>query len=73
MHEQTVVVLPPTTFLSLPCQACVESQVEADQAVVPVRLRLDQELAWVTCARGHKIRVIRAGRAAFEEATSPLW
>ncbi len=72
-QEQTVVVLPRTTLLSLPCQACVERQVEAHQATVSVRLRLDQDLAWVTCDRGHRIRVIRAGRAQFEEATQPLW
>ena len=73
MSGQTVLVLPPTTLLSLPCQACVERQVEAEHALVQARLRLDQDLAWVECERGHRIRLIRAGRAVFEEATQPLW
>ena len=36
-------------------------------------LRLEHDLGWTTCPRGHQIRVIRAGAGVHAEPTTPLW
>jgi hypothetical protein len=72
-YDQTVVLLPTISGISVVCQVCVELEPDAEPVAVPARLRLDEDLGWASCPRGHRIRLIRAGRAVFEEATSPLW
>jgi hypothetical protein len=75
VHEQTVVVLARATAFTVVCQACAEGAPadEYAQLTAAGRLRLEQDLGWTTCPRGHRIRVIRAGAAVPAEATSPLW
>jgi hypothetical protein len=73
--EQTVVVLARATAFTVLCQACAERSTGEEYAELVARgtLRLDQDLGWTTCQRGHRIRAIRAGAAVPVEATSPLW
>jgi hypothetical protein len=75
VREQTVVVLARATAFTVVCQACAELEPGAEYALVTAQgsLRLEQDLGWTTCPRGHRIRVIRAGAAVPAEATSPLW
>ena len=74
-YEQTVVVLARATAFTVVCQACAELQPDAEFAGLTAQgsLRLEQELGWTTCPRGHRILVILAGAAVPAEATSPLW
>ena len=68
--EQTVVLLGRATAFTAVCDACVAQQLaELDDdswigAGVSGSLELDRDRGWATCARGHRIRVIRAGRSA---------
>jgi hypothetical protein len=75
VREQTVVVLARATAFTVVCQACAELEPSAEygQLTAQGALRLDQDLGWTTCHRGHRIRVIRAGVGVPAEATSPLW
>jgi hypothetical protein len=75
VYEQTVVVLARATAFTVVCQACVELDTLAEYVGQTAHgtLRLEQDLGWTTCPRGHRIRVIRAGAAVTAEATSPLW
>jgi hypothetical protein len=75
MYEQTVVLLARTTAFTVVCQACAELDSSGEYAGQTAQgaLRLEQDLGWTTCPRGHRIRVIRAGGAVAAEATSPLW
>jgi hypothetical protein len=75
MYEQTVVLLARTTAFTVVCQACAELEPGAEYAQLSAQgsLRLEQDVGWTTCPRGHRIRVIRAGAAVPAEATSPLW
>jgi hypothetical protein len=75
MYEQTVVLLSRTTAFTVVCQACVELDARGEYVGQTAQgaLRLEQDLGWTTCPRGHRIRVIRAGGAVAAEATSPLW
>ena len=75
MYEQTVVLLARTTAFTVVCQACSELDARGDHVghTAQGTMRLEQDLGWTTCARGHRIRVIRAGAARAVEATSPLW
>jgi hypothetical protein len=75
VYEQTVVVLARATAFTVVCQACTELDPGAEFAQLTANgtLRLEQEVGWTTCPRGHRIRVIRAGAEAPVEATSPLW
>ena len=75
VREQTVVVLARATAFTVVCQACAELEPSAEYGQLTAQgvLRLDQDLGWTTCPRGHRIRVIRAGAAVAAEATSPLW
>jgi hypothetical protein len=68
--EQTVVLLGRATGFTAVCDACVEEQL-ADLlddswagAAVSGRLDLEHDRGWASCPRGHRIRVIRAGRSA---------
>ena len=74
-YEQTVVVLSRATAFTVVCQACAEIEPGAEYTQVTAQgaLRLEQDLGWTSCPRGHRIRVIRAGAAVPAEATSPLW
>jgi hypothetical protein len=72
-YEQTVVLLPTISGVSVACQACVEREPELPHEPVFARMRLEDDLGWASCPKGHPIRLIRAGRVVFEEATSPLW
>ncbi len=73
--EQTVVVLARATAFTVVCEACAELEPHAEYAGITAQgaLRLDHDLGWTTCRRGHRIRVIRAGGTVAAEATSPLW
>jgi hypothetical protein len=68
--EQTVVLLGRATRFTALCDACVAEQLaELDDdswigTSVSGSLELDRDRGWATCAHGHRIRVIRAGRSA---------
>jgi hypothetical protein len=70
VEEQTVVLLGRTTGFTAVCDACVEEQLAEllnDSwvgATVSGSLDLDHDRGWVSCARGHRVRVIRAGSSA---------
>jgi hypothetical protein len=64
--EQTVVLLGRTTSFTALCEACQE-ELLADLleeswlgARVSGVLRLEDDHGWATCARGHRVRLIRA-------------
>jgi hypothetical protein len=73
--EQTVVLLSRMTAFTVVCQACAELEPQAEYAGLTAQgtLRLEHDVGWTTCPRGHRIRVIRAGAPVATEATSPLW
>jgi len=75
IYEQTVVVLARATAFTVVCQTCAELQPDAEYTGVTAQgmLRLEHDVGWTTCPRGHRIRVIRAGAAVAAEATTPLW
>jgi hypothetical protein len=75
MYEQTVVLLARTTAFTVVCQACADLDARGEHVAHTAQgvMRLDQDLGWTTCPRGHRIRVIRAGAGVHAEATSPLW
>jgi hypothetical protein len=75
MHEQTVVLLARTTAFTIVCQACADLDAGGEHLGRTAQglLRLEHDLGWTECPRGHRIRVIRAGAAVAAEATSPLW
>ena len=75
VDEQTVVVLARATAFTVVCQACAELEPLSEYAGLTAHgaLRLEDDLSWTTCPRGHRIRVIRAGSAGTVEATTPLW
>ena len=75
MYEQTVVLLARTTAFTVVCQACAELDQRGEHVAHTAQgaLRLEQDLGWTNCPRGHRIRVIRAGAGRAVEATSPLW
>jgi hypothetical protein len=66
--EQTVVLLGRMTSFTAVCEACVDEQLAGllDEAWIGARvsgaLELEDDLGWATCARGHRVRLIRAGR-----------
>jgi hypothetical protein len=68
--EQTVVLLGRMTSVTIVCEACVEEQLAElvnDAwlgAQVSGSLELEDDAGWTTCARGHSVRLIRAGRSA---------
>ena len=74
-YEQTVVLLARTAGFRVVCQTCAELEPGGEYAGLTVEgsLRLEDDLGWTTCPRGHRIRVIRAGGGVRAEATSPLW
>ncbi len=73
--EQTVVLLARATAFTVVCQACEELDSCGEHVGHTAQglLRLEHDLGWTTCPRGHRIRVIRAGAGVHAEATSPLW
>jgi hypothetical protein len=70
VEEQTVVLLGRATGFTAVCEACLEEQLAellGDSwvgASVSGSLGLEHDRGWVSCARGHRVRVIRAGRSA---------
>ena len=68
VEEQTVVLLGRTTGFTAVCDACAEEQLAEllgeswVGASVSGSLALDHDRGWATCPRGHRIRVVRAGR-----------
>jgi hypothetical protein len=70
LEEQTVVLLGRMTGFTAVCDACVDEQLVhlPDESWVGARvsgsLGVEHDRGWASCARGHRIRVIRAGRAA---------
>jgi hypothetical protein len=75
MYEQTVVLLARTTAFTVVCQACADLDSAGEHLAHTAQgtLRLEQNLGWTTCPRGHRIRLVRAGASVAAEATSPLW
>jgi hypothetical protein len=75
VYEQTVVVLARATAFTVVCQACAELEPGAEYTGLTAQgtLRLEHDVGWTTCPRGHRIRVIRAGAGVAAEATTPLW
>jgi hypothetical protein len=75
VYEQTVVVLSRATAFTVVCQACMELDPAGEYVghTAEGALRLEDDLGWTTCPRGHRIRVIRAGGTVKAEPTSPLW
>jgi hypothetical protein len=69
-EAQTVVLLGRATGFTAVCEACVAEQLAElldDSwlgATVSGSLELDHDRGWVRCPRGHRVRIIRAGRAA---------
>ena len=61
MVEQTVVLLARTTAFTVVCQACAELDERGEHLAHTAQgaLRLEQDLGWTTCPRGHRIRLIR--------------
>jgi hypothetical protein len=68
--EQTVVLANRATSFTAVCEACIEEQLAELQteswlgARVSGTLRLEDDRGWATCERGHRVRLLRAGRAA---------
>jgi hypothetical protein len=67
--EQKVELLGRMTSFTVVCEACQEEQLAAlEEAWLGARvsgvLRLEDDRGWATCERGHRVRVIRAGRKA---------
>ena len=67
--EQTVVLLGRMTSFATECDACADEQLaglldEAIGARVSGALELEDDLGWAACVRGHRVRLIRAGRPA---------
>jgi hypothetical protein len=65
--EQTVVLLGRMTSFTAVCEACQEEQF-ADLlqeswlgARVSGTLRLEEDQGWATCARGHRVLLVRKG------------
>ena len=75
VYEQTVVVLSRATAFTVVCQACAELDPGGEYVGQTAHgmLRIGDDLGWMTCPRGHRIRVIRAGGIVAAEPTSPLW
>jgi hypothetical protein len=73
--EQTVVLLARATAFTVVCQACEELDSRGEHVGHTAQglLRLEHDLGWTECPRGHRIRVIRAGGAVVAAATTPLW
>ena len=73
--EQTVVLLARATAFTVVCEACAELDARGEHVGHTARglLRLEHDLGWTECPRGHRIRVIRAGAGVAAEPTSPLW
>ncbi|HZB35166.1 MAG TPA: hypothetical protein VE440_03745 [Gaiellaceae bacterium] len=70
VEAQTVVLLGRATGFTAVCDACVEEQLAElldDSwvgASVSGSLGLEHDRGWASCAQGHRVRVIRAGRTA---------
>jgi hypothetical protein len=68
LDEQTVVLLGRMTGFTAVCEACAAEHVIhlPDEAWVGARvtgsLAVEHDRGWASCDRGHRIRVIRAGR-----------
>ncbi len=68
--EQTVELLGRMTSFTAVCEACRDEQLAElleDSwigATVSGSLRLEDDHGWATCARGHRVRLVRAGRAS---------
>ncbi len=70
VEEQTVVLLGRMTAFTAICDACVQEQLAElggeswVGANVSGSLAVEHDYGWASCARGHRVRVIRAGRPA---------
>lgn len=63
-HEQTIWLGPRATGFTEICEACEDDDPALHRdlhAVVRGVLRLDEQRGWVTCHRGHTVRVLRMG------------
>jgi hypothetical protein len=66
MYEQTIRLSPRVTAFTAVCEACAEDCRDGEgwlASRVEGRLRLDQSRGSMSCARGHVLRIERAGRA----------
>lgn len=64
MQEQTIWIPPRATGFTELCEACEDEHPELDGyagATISGTLRLEADGGWVTCARGHTVRVLRMG------------
>ena len=76
MFEQTIVLLGSATDFAVVCQACESRWLgfgEEQSSLVRGKLSNGHDLGWTECARGHRIRAVRAGRDVHVEMTSSLW
>jgi hypothetical protein len=64
MHDQTIWLPPRATAFTELCELCEEEHPErsgSPLATVSGNLRIDAEVGWAICARGHTVRVLRMG------------
>ena len=76
LYEQTIVLLGASMEFAVVCQACESRGLGFGDEQPPLirgKLPVGHDLGWTECARGHRIRAIRAGRDVHAELTSPLW
>jgi hypothetical protein len=65
-HEQTIWLPPRATGFTEICEACEEDDPGLYRdlhAVVRGHLRIEDQNGWVTCERGHTMRVLRLSPA----------
>jgi hypothetical protein len=62
VHEQTIWLAPRAIAFTEICEACEDEHPELvgfSAATVTGSLRIDDDRGWVTCDRGHTMRVLR--------------
>jgi hypothetical protein len=63
LYEQTIYLPPRTTAFRAVCEACQEQQLPSRGyvgATVDGTLRIEDSRGYVSCPRGHQIRIVRA-------------
>jgi hypothetical protein len=69
-HTQIIWLQSDATHFAAPCDACRTERrwIEISPAVVEGSLRLDADVGFATCWRGHRIRVRRIARSPLTAA-----
>jgi len=65
-HEQTIWLAPRATAFTEICEECEEDDPGLYRdlhAIVSGQLRIGEQHGWVTCPRGHTMRVLRLSPA----------